>query len=125
MATPFVTLANVSNSKEPPQGGGHGVPPLQLCFIADLGVTVICHFQPVFHFIVDVLGGLEGNAMCDAVLFCEAASVNQPAFRFHISQRETDVDTLVRGGFDLREDVIAIKRNDGLAGTSFRIFADL
>src|SRR5258705_11219373 len=63
--------------------------------------------------------------MRDAILFREATGVDQPALRFHISQRETDVDSLIGGGFDLREDVVAIERNDGLAGTSFDIFADL
>ena len=63
--------------------------------------------------------------MCDAVLFCEAAGVDQSAFRFHISQRKTNINSLSRGGFDLCEDVIAIKRNDRLTRTRFRFLTNL
>ncbi len=47
--------------------------------------------------------------MSDAVSFCEAACVYQPSFRFHLSQSKTEINASLCCGFDLREDVVAIR----------------
>src|SRR5258705_13892693 len=90
-----------------------------------LRVAVVGDFQPTHHFVVDIADCLEWNAVRDSIFFREAAGVNQPAFGFHVSQRKTYVDSLRRGGLDLREHVIAIQGNNGLAGTSLHVLADL
>ena len=63
--------------------------------------------------------------MRDAVFFGEAASVYQPAFRFHLSQSETEINSGLRRGFDLSEDMVAIQGNYGLARTGLDVSADL
>src|SRR6266550_1109167 len=87
-----------------------------------LRVEIIGDFQPVFHFVVNVLKRSDRDAMGDAVLFCEAAGVYQLPFRFHVSQSETYVNSGLRGGFDLSEDMVAIQGNDGLARTRLSVF---
>ena len=51
-------------------------------------------------------------------------SISRPC-GFHIAEREAHIDPGLSGGFDLREDVIAIERHDSLARTGFRFFTDL
>ena len=50
-----------------------------------LFVAIVGDFQPMLHFVVDVLWRFEWDAMRDAILFCKAAGVNLPAFRLHVS----------------------------------------
>ncbi len=92
---------------------------LRLC------IPVVGYFQPVLYLIVDLLNRLDLNAMCDAIFFGEATSVDQTTFRFHMAEGKTEIDARTRGWFDLRKYVLAIKGHDGLAGTCLSIFSHL
>ena len=63
--------------------------------------------------------------MCDSIFFRIAARVDQSLWCFQIAQRQAKVDARLRGGFDLREDMIAIQRDDCLARSSLRLVADI
>src|SRR5258708_38647009 len=62
--------------------------------------------------------------MSDAIFFRKAAGIDQSSFGFGIAERKTEIDARARGGLNLREDMIAIKRDDRLAGTRLRFFAN-
>ena len=87
------------------------------------GVEVIGSAKPFFEVGIDLVGSGEFDAMGDAIFFGEAAGVDEALgeFAFVGGETETEVDARVGGGFDLREDVIAVERNHGFAGTSFDI----
>src|SRR6266508_5315913 len=74
----------------------------------NLLVSIVGDLQPMFHFVVNLLDRGDGNAMCDAILFCEAAGVYQPSFRLHISQSEAEINSRLGSGFDLRKHMLAI-----------------
>src|SRR3989442_11700966 len=91
----------------------------------ELFVPIVSDLQPMFHFVVYVRRRLEWDAMRDAVLLREAAGVDQPVRWFQVSEGESYVNAFGCGGFNLREDVVAIKRNYCLARTRLNVLADL
>ena len=99
--------------------------PLYRFIFTSLRIPVVRNFQPLLNLIVNVLHGLYRNAMCDAVLLSEAAGIYQSTFRLHIPERKAKVNTRSRSWFDLCKNVVAIQRNNSLAGASFRILPDL
>src|SRR5881296_3075083 len=89
-----------------------------------LRVELVRVLQPALHFIVNVRKRSDRNAVSDAVLPGKATRVNEPPRRLHILQRESKVDPRLSRRLDLSEHVLAIKRDDGLAGASFHVLAE-
>src|SRR5580700_3228621 len=85
-------------------------------------IGIVSGFQPLLHFAVDVLHRRDGDAVSDAVLLGIAASVDEAALGFSRPQSEAEIDARLRGGLDLREDVMAIERNHGLEGARLHVF---
>ena len=103
-------------------------PPLQatLKFGRRLGVEVIGGAEPLLEVGVDLEGGGEFDAVGDAIFFGEATGVDEALgeFSFVGGEAKTEIDAGVCGGFDLREDVIAVKRNHSFAGAGLDVWAE-
>src|SRR6185436_19859251 len=93
--------------------------------LKNLSIKVVCNFEPVLYRVVDISDRCNRNAMRDAILLCEAAGIDQPAGRFHIFQREANVDPRLSRWFYLSEHVIAIERNNGLTRTRLSVLSDI
>jgi len=64
--------------------------------------------------------------MGDAIFFSEAAGVDEALGKFALvgGEAETEIETRVGGRLELGKDMVAIKRNHGLAGTGLNIGAE-
>ena len=95
-----------------------------LCiFVGRLCIQLVRFPEPALHFVVNIRRRCDGNAVRDAVLLSEAAGVDEAACGLGVLESETEIDARVRGGLDLREDVVAIQRDDGLAGAGLHVLS--
>ena len=92
-------------------------------FLGRLCIQLVRFAEPALHFLINMSRRCDGNAVGDAVLLSEAAGVDEAASRFGVLESETEIDARVRGGLDLREDVVAIQRDDGLAGAGLHVLS--
>src|SRR5439155_25499872 len=75
-----------------------------------LYIPIVSNLQPPLHFIIDILQRSHLETMCDAILFCEAARVEQSLrCLLRIAQSQTKIDARLRCRFDLRENMVAIE----------------
>src|SRR3954465_7250745 len=84
-------------------------------------VHVVGHPQPPPDLVVDLRQAGDRDAVGDAVLFGEAAGVDQAAGGGGVLEGEAEVDARRRGRLDLGEDVIAVERHDGRAGAGLDV----
>src|SRR5579864_6274095 len=78
-------------------------------------VEIVGCLEPAFHFIVDVVERRDRDAVGDAVALGQAAGVDEASRWLRFGQGEAEVDAGAGRGFDLREHVAPIERDDRLA----------
>src|SRR5258708_23445844 len=77
----------------------------------NLGIAIVCNFQPTFHVIIDIFQRSDFEAMSDAIFPGIAAGVDESLRSFQIAQRQSIVDACLGCRLDLSEDVFAIERD--------------
>src|SRR5690242_1156641 len=86
-----------------------------------LPVQMVGGLEPVFYRVVDVGARADRDTVGDALALSQAAGVHAPARGWRVPQGEAQVNAGARAGLDLGENVVAVKRNDGLAGASLDV----
>src|SRR6266550_4467438 len=85
----------------------------------------VCYLEPVFHLVVNVFYRRERNTMSDAIFLGKASGIYQASLGFGIAQSESQIYPGLCCRLNLSEDVVSIKRHNGLARAGLYIFAKL
>jgi hypothetical protein len=86
------------------------------------------HFPRLYrlfnHRVTSASMSLTFDAVSDAILFRESTGVDQPARWLRFAERESEIDSCVGRRPDLREDVLAIERDNGLGWAGLDVLAE-